>query len=219
MKHVRVSVTAGGREAEIHPMYGLLTGAPFVERATAMQWNFTGEALGILHYVEGDLDAFESAVADVDPVIDYDVEPAGEASFYAYVLDETTAPLREMFDPITYGGLVVVPPIRYRADGRVTMSIFGPAETIQAGMESIPSPIEVEIEEVGGLTGLLPGTGAFLSSRQREAIEAGIELGYYEVPREASQEDVARELECASSTAAEHLRKAEAKLARALTRR
>ena len=45
MKHVRVRITAGGREAEIHPMYDLWVNAPFVERATALQWNFTGDAL------------------------------------------------------------------------------------------------------------------------------------------------------------------------------
>jgi predicted DNA binding protein len=35
------------------------------------------------------------------------------------------------------------------------------------------------------------------------------EAGYYDVPREASRDDVARCLGCAPSTASEHLRKAE----------
>lgn len=57
-------------------------------------------------------------------------------------------------------------------------------------------------------------SGATLSDRQREAVEAGLALGYYEVPREASHEDVAEAIDCAPSTAAEHRRKAEAKLLR-----
>ena len=62
MKHVRANVTADGREGEIHPMYGVMANADFVERGTALQWNFTGDALGILHYIEGDIDAYEAQV-------------------------------------------------------------------------------------------------------------------------------------------------------------
>ncbi len=42
MKHIRVRITARGRAGDIHPMYGVMTEAPFVERATALQWNYTG---------------------------------------------------------------------------------------------------------------------------------------------------------------------------------
>ncbi|MFB6270658.1 MAG: helix-turn-helix domain-containing protein, partial [Halobacterium sp.] len=54
-----------------------------------------------------------------------------------------------------------------------------------------------------------------LTDRQREVVETAVDLGYYDVPRTAGQDDVAAELDCASSTVAEHLRKAEAALARA----
>jgi hypothetical protein len=60
MKHARVRITAHGQESDIHPMYGVITEASFVERATALQWNYTGDALGILHYVVGDADALEN---------------------------------------------------------------------------------------------------------------------------------------------------------------
>jgi predicted DNA binding protein len=47
---------------------------------------------------------------------------------------------------------------------------------------------------------------------QREALAAAAALGYYDQPRGATSEDVADELDCATATAAEHLRKAEATL-------
>ena len=216
VKHVRVTLTARGREAEIHPMYDVLANAPFVERATALQWNFTGDALGILHYVEGDVDAFEAALVDVAPVVDYALEPVGERAFYAYVLDATTDALRDLFAPASVAGVVVVPPVVYREDGTVTLSVFGPSEAIQAGVEAVPSPVDLDVTEVGGLRGV-PAIGeSRLSERQREAAVAGVELGYYDVPRRATHEDVAAALDCAPSTAAEHLRKAEAKLVRSM---
>jgi len=218
MKHVRVRITADGREAEIHPMYDVLANAPFVERATAMQVNFTGDELGILHYVEGDIDAFDAAAAEVDAVVDYELQPAGEDAFYAYVHDETTGDLRAMFDPLTDRALVIVPPIVYHEDGTVTLSVFGPDAAIQDAFESIGPPVRVEIEEVGGLGALAALAETRLSDRQREAAAAALDLGYYDVPRTASHEDVADTIGCAPSTAAEHLRKAESKLLRSVLR-
>ncbi len=218
VKRLRVSITAGGREGEIHPMYGVMTRAPFVERATALQWNFTGDALGILHYVEGDADAFAAAADDIDVVVGYDIEPVGDDAFYAYVRDATTDSLAELFGPISRGGLVVVPPIVYGADGEVTLTIFGPDEELQAAMGAIPEPVEVTVEAVGSLAASRVAPAARLTDRQREAAEAALDLGYYDVPRTGDHEAVADALGCAPSTAAEHLRKAESKLLRAVLR-
>lgn len=212
MKHVRLTLTADGREAEIHPMYDLLANGAPVERATALQWNWTGDRLGILHHVTGDIDAFEAAVRDIEQVIDYELEPAGTDAFYAYLHDEMTAASAQLFEPASYGGLVVVPPMVYRENGEVAMSAFGPADVIQAAIEAVPDPVEAEVRAVGGLTGLAQLTESHLSGRQRAALAAGLELGYYAVPRDATQADVADALDCAPSTAAEHLRKAEARL-------
>ncbi len=212
MKHVRVRITADGREAEIHPMYDVWANAPFVERATALQWNFTGDALGILHYAVGDADAFEAAVEDVPEVLDYEMVRDGEDAFYVYVRDDTTDALGDLFGPITEGGLVVIPPIRYHEDGTVTFALFGPDAEIQAALETVPAPVDVTIEEVGGLGATTAAVETHLSERQREALEAAVELGYYEIPRKVGHADVADVLDCAPSTAAEHLRKAESKV-------
>lgn len=151
-------------------MYDVLANAPYVEYATPINWNFTGDELGILHYVEGAPAAFERTVEETTEVIEYALKRVDDDAFYAYIRDATTPEIREMFETVTTGSLVAAPPIEYHHDGTVTFSLFGPAAYIQAALS----------------------------------------LGYYEVPRTASHEDVAEELDCAPSTAAEHLRKAEA---------
>jgi predicted DNA binding protein len=51
---------------------------------------------------------------------------------------------------------------------------------------------------------------------EAHAVEAATAVGYYAVPGEATSETVAEELDCATATAAESLRKAEATVFRAL---
>jgi hypothetical protein len=216
MKHVRLRVGAGGREAEIHPMYDLLANAPFVDRATALQWHMADEANGVLHHVEGDPAAFEAAVEGMDAVVDHDLERTGESSFYAYIRGQSTATLRSLLAAIVDGEFVIVPPVVYREDGTVSLSMFGPAGAIQSGVEAIPDPVTADVVQVGGLATAAPAPDAALTDRQREAAEAAVALGYYDVPRSADHEAVAEAIGCAPSTAAEHLRKAESKLLRSV---
>ena len=51
-----------------------------------------------------------------------------------------------------------------------------------------------------------------LTSKQRQALLAAYSLGYYDVPRRTSSEELAKRLKIGTSTYAEHLRKAERRL-------
>lgn len=214
MKHARVRITAHGQESDVHPMYGVLTEEPFVERATALQWNYTGDALGILHYIVGDADAFEAAMREIPEVVGYDVARVDDRSFYVYVRDTTTDPLQELFAPVTSGGLLVVPPVRYEPDGTVVFSLFGPDDELQQAVTSVPPPVDVTVETVGGLADTAAAVEVRLTDRQQEVVETAVDMGYYDVPRTASQVDIATELNAAPSTIAEHLRKAESRMMR-----
>lgn len=213
MKHVRLTLDAGGREAEIHPMYDVLVNAPAVDRATAMHWNFAGDELGIMHYVEGDLEGFEAELERIPAVLAYELTPADDDAFYAYVRDATTEPLRELFAVVDRSPAVVIPPLEY-VDGTVSYSVFGPPGAIQEAIGRLSAFVDVTVSAIGGMRAVPGVLESLFSERQREALETALALGYYEIPREAGHEDVARELGCAPSTAAEHLRKAEIALVR-----
>jgi HTH DNA binding domain len=66
-----------------------------------------------------------------------------------------------------------------------------------------------------GLTSVEPKGESLLSkltTRQRQMVLTAYALGYYDVPRRISSDDLARHLEVDKSTIVEHLRKAERKL-------
>ncbi|MDS0282761.1 helix-turn-helix domain-containing protein [Haloarcula onubensis] len=54
--------------------------------------------------------------------------------------------------------------------------------------------------------------GDGLTDRQHEALRTAYELGYFDIPRRASLEDVAAELDIAASSASERLRRAQTEL-------
>lgn len=202
-------------DGTVHPVFDLLTRSEHTETVVGLHWNFSGERLGTLHYVEGDLEGYTTSLAAIDEVIDYDVARAGEDAFYVYHQCVVDGGARVLFETFTRGSLLLVPPIEFGREGTVTLSLFGEQTEIQAALEGIPEAIEVDVRGVGGMEGAPTLTSAALSDRQREAIEVALDLGYYDIPRAADHEAVAEKMDCAPSTAAEHLRKAEAKVLRA----
>ena len=92
------------------------------------------------------------------------------------------------------------------------MSLVGRQETIaELIREYQGAGVSPELERLGSYRGpdrLLDD----LTDRQREVIRTAHNMGFYEVPREVSTEEVATELELDPSTVAEHLQRAERNL-------
>lgn len=94
-------------------------------------------------------------------------------------------------------------------DGNATMSLVGPQETISGTIgEYEAAGISPDLRKLGSYEGRDEPVDA-LTDRQREVIRTAFEMGYYEVPREVSTEQVAAELGLDASTVAEHLQRAE----------
>lgn len=93
-----------------------------------------------------------------------------------------------------------------------SMSLVGRQESIsQLIREYQDAGISPELERLGSYRGPKRPLDD-LTDRQREVISTAHSMGFYEVPREASTEDVAAELDLDPSTVAEHLQRAERNL-------
>jgi hypothetical protein len=172
-----------------------------------VHWSFSGGETVLLFHVVGDQDRYEAALEAVADIIDVEVSSQGPSSFTVYVRDEPDATARELLDAFAVEPVVAVPPLEYREDWTVRFSVVGTGEALQRALTGVPDTIDVEIGEISDYA--RDPTVARLTPRQREAVATARDLGYYEVPRETSLEEVAAHLECAPGTAAEHLRKAE----------
>jgi predicted DNA binding protein len=214
VKYVRIT---GSPDPDLVPeAFRLIAASEHVTAARAVSTKFAGRAgASALFHVEGDRQALEAGL-DGPPEVDVaETAPAdGDGFFLFLVLDPSAVPVMQaMFDVLSWRELVVVPPVVYR-DGSVHAQVVGTAATVGSIVDALGDAVEVEVHAVGerGLDAE-PGPTA-LSDRQREAVRAALELGYYDQPRGGTHEDVAAALSCAPSTASEHLRKAEAKLVR-----
>jgi len=94
-------------------------------------------------------------------------------------------------------------------DGIENWHIMAPGrEDLQQAIASLEEHAEIAYIRSSDTFG--PGEG--LTNKQAAALAAAIEIGYFDTPRRASAEDLAKKLGVSPSTAVEHLRKAEKKV-------
>lgn len=212
MRSVRLTIRPEGEAP--HPMIETLAFSSYVTEARLVDWNFADpEAPVLLFVVEGDRERVTADLEAAAEVLEYETTPVEDGTFVLYVRAAPNQPAQKVIEQLTGSGLVPSLPIVYR-DGAGHVELVGTDAALQGVVAGLPPFVEVSVEEVGPFDDAPDSVLATLSERQREALLAAVDLGYYHSPRRATHADVAAALSCAESTASEHLQKAESKLVR-----
>jgi predicted DNA binding protein len=206
MQHLRLRL-AFPRETR-HPMQNFLVDSPSMHREELWSWSFVGDVPACLFRAEGDIDAYRERIADVQSVHEFDLTPVTDTSFYSFVRAVPSDAEREWMESFARGSIVVVPPIVYTGDGDAMFTVLGDSDDLRAMVTGLPDRVDATIDRVGEYDHHLSPDAA-LTNRQRDVVATAVDLGYYEVPREATLADVADALDVAASTVSDHLRKAE----------
>lgn len=108
-------------------------------------------------------------------------------------------------------GLPLRPPVDIQA-GVASVWVTGSAERLSAFADRLEQyGMTLEVEKVTSDV----DPSSLLTDRQREVVEAAIELGYYDTPRRCSMGELANALGVAQSTCSETLHRAEGAIVRA----
>lgn len=209
MRHVRLSLSVPPEDR--HPMHQFAIEHGGYSAYWQLHWQGRpAEGMTILFYVEGPVEPYLAALEDHAADASHSVTEAAGDGFYLYAHSELRNVDRGLAGAVDRPGVVLVPPLEYRMDGTMAASLVGPAKELSTAVEAIPETFDPDVLALQPYAQRSFQAAGELTERQREVVAAAVDAGYYEGPSEATIEEVASTLGCASSTAAEHLRKAEA---------
>lgn len=213
MKFVRLRVEFP--EGPLSPLQTALTGSEGFELA---QLRFGGvAATGPRTYVlsvVGDVAAIDEALGSEAGILDHEVVHDDGDRGIVYVRSEATDVELAVQATFTQGSLVTTTPVDFHPDGSAVFRVLGEPDDLQEAVAEASEQLSVTVERLANYDRPPERVAAALTDRQQAAVRTALDLGYYDVPRTATHEDVAAELDCAASTASEHLRKAEVALVR-----
>lgn len=216
MKYARLTVTAPAEATSA--VHLAATTEPDVGDAYLLFGGIKDEEPTQFYAVQGDRNALVAALENHDAVSYFDVAGEDDDYTYVYTQEVATDANRMLRATFTRDSLVTTLPVVYRADGTASFTVVGASDDLQAAIEDAREVATFDVDRVGDYDPRESGYAAALTDRQSEVVATAVDAGYYDVPSTASQADVAANLDCAPSTVAEHLRKAEAALAREAVR-
>lgn len=165
--------------------------------------------------VSGTETAIHESLAEAgDELIEYEVVDAGDAKviqfhYHPCELVATLLAVHRSYPTLFDFPLVYLDEKRTR----LRHDLFGPSSAISEQMAETRRRVDVSIHRLESYEPSREKAVGELTARQREVFETAVDAGYYEVPREATHDDLADRLDCAASTVGRHLRHIEAVLA------
>lgn len=210
MRYVKVVLIP--EDQELNPAGAALAAEPTVHRQAIDHVNLLNDGTAVtLSRARGDRERLDEILAATDDILRYDVsETGGELQVYVHFRPNETA--RALLEVTREHELVIDTPIEYGPDGSLRVAVIGEDEVVQAAIAHVPDAVRLELEQLSDYDPEERELSSLLTERQREILDAAVEVGYYEVPRHATHEEIADRVGLSTTTVGEHLRKIEARL-------
>jgi predicted DNA binding protein len=213
MKRIQFAVTYPERLR--HPLHQRIVGESPIGRVDLLMWSPTEDATTLL-WCDGDPQSTAEALEAIDSLLVSAVVEATDGT-YAFLRQADYEFPGEVLETVAASRVVFVPPVRFSETGEVGFEAVGEAEALSSFHRALSELGDLTIRQVHEFE--RNRSPSRLTDRQRAALDAAVAVGYYDVPREGTVADVAAVLDCATSTAGELLRKAEAAVVRRYTER
>ncbi|RXK46167.1 helix-turn-helix domain-containing protein [Halorientalis pallida] len=161
----------------------------------------------------GDMAVARDILSDTDAVLD--LEGPTEQDGLAYLHTDPSPLLNELITTLFEHEVVLKWPVTLlNGNPRgMRVTLIGTDESVSQALAHSPPGVSVELERIGQFDGSVSPLLVSLTERQQEVLATAVSHGYYEMPRETTQAELAAELDLSSGTVADHLRRIENKLA------
>ncbi|QLG49209.1 helix-turn-helix domain-containing protein [Natrinema halophilum] len=208
MRYVRLELTPPS--GAIHPVGHRLASVSGLERAEIVYVDSFPDGTGVLLYrLRGDGENVDSQIETHQLVLECDLFEGTNETVYCYLYVNSGEPASTLMSLVGQDGLIVETPIEFTGPNSLRLTVAGKEEMIQHAYQAIPEQFDCEIIKTGEYDPMCKWSVFDLTTRQKEVLRTAVEIGYYDVPKQATHRDIANELDCATSTVDEHLRKAE----------
>lgn len=207
MRYATIVITSD--DGGLHPVDWALYTDPAMTREVIQKINLLNDGTFVVLYeLSGDLMHAEELLSEHPDVITADV--TGEGVGLAYIHLEGNFTVKALLTIVQMFEFVLDTPIECTERCGVRVRLVGNDATLQTAITTIPDPLEVTLEANSDYDPTLNDVYTTLTPRQREILTIAVEEDYYQIPRQATLEEIADALSLDSSTVGEHLQKVEA---------
>ena len=208
MRYVCTVITP--REGGLHPVDEALAGESDLERELLHNISLLDDGTAItLFQLSGAPGRADDIARASEEVLGHQLSE-GDDHVLVYLHFVPTDTIVDLLGLFRRYELILDMPLEYTADGSLRCHVVGEEAIFREVIPKVPDNIGLDLEQISDYVPEEERLYAMLTERQQETLRAALDAGYYNVPREATHEEIAGRLDRSDGTVGEHLRKIEA---------
>lgn len=162
----------------------------------------------LLYELRGNLDGAKEVLETSPSVLNWDV--SGRDDGFAYIHSRPVEPASTILSLLRSNDVLLDTPVTYTSTGNLRVTLVGENDSLHRVTAAISEIIDIELERSGTYRPGVEGFASRLTNRQGQILSLAVERGYYDVPRQCTQKEIADELGVSEATVSEHFQKIEA---------
>lgn len=204
---------------ECHPISPVLAEETGLTERTTRQLNILDDGtMNLLGDVRCDLDCTRQLLDDHPDVLSYSVFREQDREGLIYIHTRPSESIREIIQIPREHEVVFEFPIEGINNDTIRVTLIGETNgSLQQALTTLPDGVDVTLERIGAYPPEMRDMSSMLTERQQEILDIAADLGYYEVPRQATHADIAERAGLNPGTVSEHMQRIEARVFATLT--
>lgn len=198
-------------EQSFHPTDQVIANNDDVDREALLYADFMSDGTVVMLYeMTNCYDQFERELRAHSSVVFVKVFETPDG-FNVFIKASSDGYVKTLLNIANDNLLLLDTPMECTENG-LQVTLIGPYEQLRKAFTAMRNEVELEMKNTGEY--IVDGNNVLsaITDRQMTVLETAYRLGYYDVPRQATQQDVASALGLCPSTVTEHLHKAESVL-------
>lgn len=212
-----LDVTLQPERGYFHEFDKILSAEPTITPEAIHQINLMDdETMVLLYELGGESESVETFLEDHFEAITYQTSQMGQNQLvYAHL--KPSSMVCDLLHVPRQCGIVLEYPMVFLEEGTLQVTVVGEESALQEAIASVSQEVRTDIVRLGSYAPAAERLFTKLTDRQQEILLTAIDLGYYDVPREATYQEIAENVGLTVTTVGEHLRKIESTILREIT--
>lgn len=196
----------------LHPVDKRIADHPAISRDLLHNVNLLAdETIVTIYQFAGDREALETILEDSPMVCKYQLSGVDD-EIHAYIHVEAHKRLVGLLSMLKEFEFIFDTPLEFTRRGGLRVTMIGDVQSFQEAIPDVPDGIRLKLLKTGKYEPDTDRLFSQLTERQQEILQTAVDMGYYNVPRAVTHEDIGNELGCTGGTVGGHLRKIESKI-------
>lgn len=210
MRFVEIQITP--KRGWFHPADKLVRPDLNIKRKSVQQITLLEDGTVVMLYeLAGDHDHIRKIVETYFEALAHSTSEVGD-NVLVWLHIEPSSLVRGLLEVPQRYNVIMQMPLEFTKTGGIQCVFVGDEQAITEATKALPEEVQVDVERFGEYDEGAQRFTAELTERQLEVLDAAIELGYYQNPREATYDDIAEAIGVSRTTIGQHLRTVEAKV-------